>query len=108
MSESPRKIPRAMGFSRHLSVFVVVSILGFFFTVVLGFAWPIFWPIAVWSIFLAVHFFFASTADVREEWVNSRAEELRYKSYDFDHIRDIRKRIEQKDPSIIHHAERDD
>jgi hypothetical protein len=105
--EKLRMIPRSKGFPLHAKVFSGVFTLSVICNLIFDFGVPVFWPLAVWSIALAFHFFIASAGEVPEDWVESRAEELRYKSYDYDHIRDIRQRVEERDVTVTHHAERE-
>lgn len=72
-----------------------------------GPGWLLFWPMAVWSVGLAIHYFIASAYDVNEAWIEERIIDLRSRSYDFDHIRNIEKRVEDKDTSVTPHTERD-
>lgn len=97
---------KRLEFRTHLLVFAAVAGIGFFCNLAFGAGLPIFWPLAVWSVGLAVHFFVHSCRNVDEDWVDYKAEELRMRSYDFDHIRDIRARIDDEDPTVVHHAER--
>lgn len=75
--------------------------------VLLGPGWVLFWPLAGWSVGLAVHYFIASAYDVNEAWIEERIFDLKSRSYDFDHIRNIEKRIGDKDASVTPHTERD-
>jgi hypothetical protein len=50
-----------------------------------------FWVCLAWSVIFAVHFFVVKSINVDEDWADDRAYELREKSYDLKHIRDIRK-----------------
>lgn len=100
-------LPRAKSFRPHFYCFMSALIAVIVANVGFGAGLPLFWPLGAWSVLVAVHYFIASALDVDERWVAERASELRIRSYDFDHIRDIRERIEKHDDSVVHHAERD-
>ena len=106
--EAPRTLPAAVHFPLHFKIFVGALALTLIANLGLGAGLPLFWLFAAWAVGLAIHFFVASSMDVNEAWIDDKAEELRSRSYDFDHIRDIRDRIEQRDDSIVHHEERKD
>lgn len=74
--------------------------------VVGGGAWS-FWPLFIWGVLLALHFFCAKSLEVDEGWVAERADELRYRSYDQGHIHDIEKRVDERDTSVRPADERD-
>jgi hypothetical protein len=59
-----------------------------------------FWPLFAWGMLLALHFFFVKSMDVDERWVEERADELHYRSYDQGHIDDIEHRVEERDASV--------
>jgi len=64
-----------------------------------GGSWS-FWPLFVWGMLLALHFFCMKSLDVDDNWVAERADELRYRSYDQGHIHDIEKRVDDRDASV--------
>ncbi len=64
-----------------------------------GGAWS-FWPLFVWGTLLALHFFCTKSLEVDDGWVEERADELRYRSYDQGHIHDIEKRVDERDASV--------
>jgi len=64
-----------------------------------GGAWS-FWPLFVWGVLLALHFFLMKSVEVDDGWVEERADELRYRSYDQGHIHDIEHRVEERDASV--------
>lgn len=76
-------------FRRHVALFlggnVALSAVNYF----VGTGWWAFWPLAVWSFILMIHFLRYKTATVDESWVDERTAELRIKSYDRDHIENI-------------------
>lgn len=100
-------LPRAKRFRLHFSVFVAVVVPAITLNMMFDLDLPLFWPIAFWSTVMAVHYFIASSLDVDERWIQERVEDMRTRSYDFDHIRDIRERIKQRDDTVVHHEERD-
>ena len=91
----------------HATVFAVASASALAVEWIADADWPLFWPILIWAVALAVHHFLANALDVDEAWVEERAADLRSRSYDFDHIRDIEKRIDEGDDSMSPHAERE-
>ena len=64
-----------------------------------GSAWS-FWPLFIWGVLLALHFFCMKSLEVDENWVADRTDELRYRSYDQGHIHDIEHRVEERDSSV--------
>ena len=72
-----------------------------------GAPWWAFWPSMTWGVVLMVHVFIVKSMTVDEDWVNERAMELREHSYDFDHMRDIERRIVDSDASVVPKHERD-
>lgn len=101
-----RRLPRRFHFPRHLAAFTAVAATALAAELVSGSDWPLFWPLAVWSVALAVHYFLASAYDLDREWVDERIAELRSRSYDFDHIRNIEQRVRDRDPSVTPATER--
>ena len=71
-----------------------------------GAPWWAFWPSMSWAIVLAVHLFIVKSLTVDEDWVEDRAMRLREHSYDFDHMKDIEKRIVDSDFSVVPPEER--
>jgi len=51
-----------------------------------GRGWWSFWPIAVWSVALGVHYLVYKSRTVDERWADERTADLRSKSYDAGHI----------------------
>ncbi|MGZ0188744.1 MAG: 2TM domain-containing protein [Alphaproteobacteria bacterium] len=101
-------LPRALKFRLHLYLYAAIFVLTVLLNTGFGASLPMFWPLAVWGLAVTVHFFIASSIDVPEEWIEERAEDLRGRSYDFDHIRNIQKRVEKRDKTVTHHLERDE
>lgn len=100
-------LPRAKRFRPHISAFAIVVGLAIALNNMFDLGLPLFWPIAFWSTVLAVHYFIASCHDVDERWIQERVDNMRVRSYDFDHIRDIRERIKRRDDTVVHYEERD-
>jgi len=71
-----------------------------------GAPWWAFWPSFAWGLVLAVHLFIVKAMTVDEAWVDDRALSLREHSYDFDHMKDIEKRIVDNDFSVVPRGER--
>lgn len=94
-------------FVLHVKIFVGTCAMALVVEWAAGFDWPLFWPILIWSILVMIHYFLANALDVDEAWIEERTADLRSRSYDFDHIRDIEKRIDEGDASLAPHAERD-
>ncbi len=92
----------------HRNAFVLVNGALHVVNVVTGAPWWAFWPLVAWGVVFLVHFLYVRTISVDEAWVDERAEELRYKSYDLGHIRDIEARVEKRDASVRPGDERDD
>lgn len=103
---SGRRLPRRFRFLEHLSLFVVVSTALLLAKFAFGQDWSLFWPLLVWSALVALHYFISSSFDVDEAWLEGRVSDLQSRSYDFDHIRSIEKRVDEKDDSVTPHTER--
>ncbi len=63
-----------------------------------GGGWWSFWPIAVWSVALGVHYLIYKSRTVDERWADERTADLRSKSYDAGHIDTIAREV-GTDPS---------
>ena len=74
----------------HIALFAIVALSGIALRL-MGAPVPLFWPLGVWFMLLAGHFFFYRSFQVDEEWADDRADRLRRHSYDFQHIREIYK-----------------
>lgn len=64
--------------------------------VLTGSGWWSFWPLAVWSVAMGVHYLFHKAGAIDEHWVDERTAELRSKSYDASHIDKISERHRAK------------
>ena len=73
-----------------------------------GAPWWALTPSLAWGVVLMVHVFIVKSLTVDEEWVEGRAMELREHSYDFDHMKDIERRIVDSDNSVVPRNERSD
>ncbi len=69
--------------------------------------WWFFWPLFVWGLALALHYFYVKSVDVDEQWVSERTGDVRFRSYDLSHIDDIKERVDERDPSVRTSDERD-
>ncbi len=60
----------------------------------------IFWPLFGWGIVLGFHYLYVRSTGVDDSWVQRRADDVRYKSYDLQHIRDIEERHEKGETQV--------
>ncbi len=72
-----------------------------------GGGWWSFWPMCLWGLVLAFHFFYYRSVTVDDSWVQERTDDLRLRSYDLSHIRDIEDRVDRGDSSVRPPTERD-
>lgn len=100
------RLPRRFHFIRHCGVFAAFAVLVLGARQLTGSDWPLFWPIAGWTSILVLHYFVASSYDLDGDWIDDRVTELRSRSYDFDHIRNIEHRIKKGDTSVTPQTER--
>ena len=75
--------------------------------IVVGGGWWSFWPMCAWGLVLALHFFLYKSITVDDAWVQERTDDLRLRSYDLSHIRDIEDRVDRGDSSVRLPDERD-
>ena len=92
----------------HAVVFVVAIVVLNALNITQGAPWWALWPTLVWAVVFAPHFFIVKALTIDEDWVDERAMEVREHSYDFDHMRDIEKRIVEDDFSVVPRNERDE
>lgn len=52
---------------------------------------PLFWPLGVWFMVAAVHFFIVKSMSVDNDWADEKADRIRRDAYDFQHVREIYK-----------------
>ena len=107
-SSGTETFPTRFLFRLHALLYILsnAGLLGTKF--LLGTDWPLFWPLFAWSLLVAIHYFIAGAFDIDEDWANDKILELKGRSYDFDHIRNIEQRVVERDPSVTHPAERTD
>ncbi len=93
-------------FRRHLLAYSVI--IGALTTanIVIGGGWWSFWPTCAWGIGLAFHFFYYKSITVDEAWVQERTDDMRLRSVDLSHIRDIEDRVSRQDASVHPPTER--
>lgn len=60
----------------------------------------IFWPLFGWGIVLGFHYLYVRSTGVDDGWVQRRTDDVRYKSYDLQHIRDIEERYERGETQV--------
>lgn len=90
----------------HLRLYIVLCGGLTLVNLVTGTGWWSFAPVCGWGILLAVHYFYVRSANVDDDWVQERTEDLRIRSYDLGHITDLEERIERGDKSVRPGAER--
>lgn len=87
-------------FRVHLRLYVVVcgglTLINFY----TGAGWWSFTPVGGWGVLLAVHYFYVRAANVDDDWVRDRTEDLKVRSYDLGHITDLEERVERGDASV--------
>lgn len=87
-------------FRVHLRLYVVVcgglTLINFY----TGAGWWSFTAVAGWGVLLAVHYFYVRAANVDDDWVRDRTDDLRVRSYDLGHITDLEERVERGDASV--------
>lgn len=102
-----RFLPTRFHFLRHVSVYLVSTVVFVILDLLTDGNWWNFWVMVIWFIILSVHYFAAGTVDVDDDWANERVEDLRVSSYDYDHIGSIKHRVKTNDPSVTPHTERE-
>ena len=91
----------------HGTVYALATLVLNGINIAQGAPWWAIWPTLIWGLVFAPHFFIVKAITVDETWVDERAMELREHSYDFDHMRDIEKRIVDDDFSVVPRSDRD-
>jgi MFS family permease len=90
MTQTERLMERAVAaFRAHFVVFVAGGAVLLVLAAATGWRW-IYWPVMVWGVLLLGHYLIYKTRTVDARWVDERTEELYLKSYDRDHIQNIR------------------
>ena len=82
----------AAGLRWHLLGFVLVVITLLAMTAP---AW-LWWSVCGWSVLLLIHWLYVKSISVDTAWIDRRAREVQYKSYDFSHIQLIKKSYNHK------------
>ncbi len=93
-------------FRRHLLAYSVIIGALTAANIVIGGGWWSFWPTCAWGIGLAFHFFYYKSITVDEAWVQERTDDMRLRSVDLSHIRDIEDRVSRQDASVHPPTER--
>ncbi len=96
--EEPALVKRL--FRWHLLTYIVVMGVLAAANIVIGGGWWSFWPMCAWGIGLALHFFYYKSVTVDEAWVQERTDDMRLRSVDLSHIRDIEDRVDRGDASV--------
>lgn len=91
----------------HQIVFVLVIGSLNIYNFIDGAPWWALWPSMIWGLVLTIHVCTVRSITVDEAWVDERALQLREHSYDFDHMRDVERRITESDFSVVPRDERD-
>ena len=90
-------------FPRHVRAFLLGNLTLHVLNILAGTGWWAFWPLALTSLLLAVHYLLYKSAIADEQWAEERIEELNLKSYDRGHIQNI---LEQRDTYASRHKDR--
>jgi hypothetical protein len=87
----------------HIHQLIFVLVIGplNLFNYIQGAPWWAIWPSMIWGVLLTIHVCIVRSITVDEAWVDARALELREHSYDFDHMRDVERRITDSDFSVV-------
>ncbi len=62
----------------------------------------------IWTILISIHYFFASTLAIDESWASEKADDVRMRAYDFDHIYHIDERFRKRHHSVTRPTDRND
>ena len=87
-------------FRTHLRLYVVACGGLTLVNLWTGAGWWSFTPVCGWGGLLAVHYFYVRAANVDDDWVRDRTDDLRVRSYDLGHITDLEDRVERGDASV--------
>ena len=87
-------------FRTHLRLYVVACGGLTLVNLWTGAGWWSFTPVCGWGVLLAVHYFYVRAANVDDDWVRERTDDLRVRSYDLGHITDLEERVERGDASV--------
>ena len=94
-------------FRTHLRLYVLVCGGLTLVNLWTGAGWWSFTPVGGWGVLLAVHYFYVRAANVDDDWVRDRTDDLKVRSYDLGHITDLEERVERGDASVRPAIERD-
>lgn len=75
----------------HLTAFVAVNTLLTLFNLMQGPPWWAVWPLMGWGVLLLVHILSHRAGMIDDAWAEQRALDIRAKSYDNNHIEEIRR-----------------
>lgn len=90
MKQAERLLQLAVtGFRPHFLVFLAAALAILALAAATDWSW-LYWLPLVWGIPLLVHYLIYKARTVDDRWVDERTEELHLKSYDRDHIQNIR------------------
>ena len=93
-------------FRLHLRLYLVLGGGLTLINLFTGTGWWSFAPVYGWGIMLVVHYIYVRAANVDDDWVRERTEDLGVRSYDLGHITDLKERVERGDASVRPGAER--
>ena len=88
----------ARAFRIHAVAFVAGVIVLVVADYLIAQSWWSLWPIVVWSLAFAAHYFYRKARGVDESWAEERAADVHSKSYDASHIDSITARYDAKPP----------
>lgn len=91
-----RRTTTARAFRIHTVAFVAGVIALATADFLIAKSWWSLWPIALWSVAFAAHYFYRKARSVDEGWARERADDLHSKSYDASHMDSIVERYDAK------------
>ena len=100
-------LPGQFYFPQHAQLFFAVTLIVLSVKGALATGWPLFWPLFVWGLAVAIHYFFAAAFNINEAWTEDKVQDVKSRSYDFGHILNIESRIDKAHYSVSPHTERD-
>ena len=80
----------------HRFGFISFNVILTVFNIATGPPWWGLWPFLITGLFFAIHYLIYKASVIDEEWVDERAADLYYKSYDQGHIDSIADRNEME------------
>jgi len=93
-----RRTTAARAFRIHAAAFVAGVIALAAADYLISKSWWSLWPIVLWSVAFAAHYFYRKARSVDESWAQDRAADLHSKSYDASHMDSIAQRYDAKPP----------